>query len=231
VIPGQVGLEAGQSAVGDLLDWWVRNVLGKEASYHATLTEKASKLQAGESGLLSLDWNNGNRNILGDQLLSGLLIGQTLATTDYEIYRALIEATAFGAKKIIDLVESRGIVIDQVVATGGIGHKNELFMQIYADVIGYPVHLVDNPETVAVGAAIMGVIAAKKDVSLIGKLSVKASKVYQPNAEASATYLQLYQLYSELHDAFGTPDFHQNLYHTMKTLIEIRDNATQSTPN
>ena len=101
VLPGYIGIEAGQSAVGDLLDWWVRKVLKREVDYHLELTKKATKIKAGDSGLLALDWNNGNRNILADQKLSGLILGQTLNTQDYEIYRALIEATAYGALKII----------------------------------------------------------------------------------------------------------------------------------
>lgn len=228
VIPGYIGLEAGQAAVGDLLDWWVRQTLQKEADYHVELTQKAAALQPGQSGLLALDWNNGNRNILADQQLSGLLIGQTLATTDYEIYRALIEATAFGARKIIELIVSQGITVKEIVATGGIGHKNELFMQIYADVLGYPVCLADNPQTVAVGAAIMGVVAARnisEPSEVIARLAVKAGKVYMPQPEAQAVYNQLYQLYGRLHDAFGREGYTASLYEVMKELLRIKESA------
>ncbi|MFS4454952.1 ribulokinase [Maribacter sp. 2304DJ31-5] len=228
VLPGNIGVEAGQAAVGDLLNWWVQRILGKDGSYHTILTQKASKLKAGESGLLALDWNNGNRNILGDQQLSGMLVGQTLATADYEIYRTLIEATAFGALKIVRLVESQGIEIKEVIATGGIGHKNEMFMQIYADVLGYPVKLVENPQTVAVGAAIMAAIAVKKGTKgfmnideAVDRLSVASEKTYTPNNEANAIYNRLFELYGKLHDTFGkqTKD---NLYDVMKALIQIR---------
>ncbi|MCG8306928.1 MAG: ribulokinase [Cytophagales bacterium] len=232
VLPGHIGIEAGQAAVGDLLNWWVQGVLKKEPGYHFDLTKKAGELRAGESGLLALDWNNGNRNILGDQQLSGLILGQTLATADYEIYRALIEATAFGALKIIRLVEHQGIEIREVIATGGIGHKNELFMQIYADVIGYPVKLVENPQTVAIGAAIMAAVAIKKGMEgftdvdqVIGKLSVTSEKVFVPNEREHAVYAQLYELYSELHDAFGR-DQQIKLHHVMKALMNFRKSAS-----
>ena len=229
VLPENVGIEAGQAAVGDLLNWWVQHVLKQDASYHTTLTERAVKLKAGESGLLALDWNNGNRNILGDQQLSGMLIGQTLVTADHEIYRALIEATAFGALKIIRLVEEKGIEIKEVIATGGIGHKNEMFMQIYADVLGYPVKLVENPQTVAVGAAMMAAIAVKKGSEgftnideAVARLSVSSEKEYLPNKEEHSQYQQLFKLYSELHDAFGKEGTSKPLYHVMKDLMDIR---------
>ncbi|MEC3908267.1 ribulokinase [Tamlana sp. 2201CG12-4] len=229
VLPGYVGIEAGQAAVGDLLNWWVQHVLKQDSSYHDVLTKAASRLKAGESGLLSLDWNNGNRNILSDQQLSGLIIGQTLATEDYEIYRALIEATAFGALKIIRLVESHGVEINEIIVTGGIGHKNEMFMQIYADVLGVPVKLVENPQTVAVGAAIMAAIAVEKKAKghlntndIVEQLSVVSEKVYTPNINETYIYKQLFELYSELHDAFGRKGYSGNIYEIMKKLIKIR---------
>ena len=201
VLPGYIGVEAGQAAVGDLLNWWVQNILNKEASYHIELSLKASDLKVGASGLLALDWNNGNRNILSDQQLSGLVLGQTLATKDYEIYRALIEATAFGALKIIECIRSQGISINEIIATGGIGHKNPLFMQIYADVIDCPVRLVENPQTVAVGAAIMAAYCVKKGAEgftsveeMINRLSVASNKVYLPNKEAHQPYKALFKL-------------------------------------
>ncbi len=233
VLPQHIGIEAGQAAVGDLLDWWVQQVLGEEADHHVVLTKKAAALKAGESGLLALDWNNGNRNILGDQQLSGLILGQTLATKDYEIYRALIEATAFGALKIIKRVEEQGVAIKEVIATGGIGHKNELFMQLYADVLGRTVKLVENPETVAVGAAIMGAMAAKKssegfeNIGMVqDRLAVSSNKNYVPDAEAHEVYQQLFALYSALHDAFGQ-NVEANLYAVMKKLIQLKLHPTK----
>ncbi|MDC6366248.1 MULTISPECIES: ribulokinase [Flavobacteriaceae] len=234
VLPGHIGIEAGQAAVGDLLNWWVQQVLKENVAYHSVLTEKATKLKAGESGLLALDWNNGNRNVLGDQQLSGLVVGQTLATADYEIYRALIEATAFGALKIIRRVEDEGIDIEEIIVTGGIGHKNEMFMQIYADVIGYPVRLVENPETVAVGAAIMGVSAYKKDAGepvpineLIDQLSVPSDRVYMPNTSEYRIYSRLYKIYSQLHMEFGEKSNRRGtLFNVMKDLMEIRNEVS-----
>lgn len=232
VLPNHIGIEAGQAAVGDLLNWWVRCVLGREVSYHAELTKKASRLKAGESGLLSLDWNNGNRNILSDQQLSGLILGQTLSTTDYEIYRALIEATAFGALKIIRLIENQGIKIDELIVTGGIGHRNELFMQIYANVIGCPVYLVENPQTVAIGAAIMAAIAVKKGsegfgtaLEAVKRLAVTSSKSYLPDQREHQVYTELFGLYDKIHDAFGK-NTGEKLYHVMKDLIAIREEVT-----
>lgn len=234
VLPGHIGIEAGQAAVGDLLNWWVQHVLKKGAEYHIELTEKASQLKAGESGLLALDWNNGNRNILGDQQLSGLILGQTLASADYEIYRALIEATAFGALKIIKLLENQGIEIREIITTGGIGHKNELFMQVYADIIGYPVKRVQNPQTVAIGAAIMAAVAVKKGMEgftdldkVVENLSVASDKTYTPNPEAHVVYQQLFSLYNKLHDAFGQ-DREIKLYQVMKTLINLRNEITNN---
>ena len=228
VLPGYIGVEAGQSAVGDLLDWWVRKVLKRDADYHLELTKKAAKIKAGDSGLLALDWNNGNRNILADQNLSGLILGQTLGTQDYEIYRSLIEATAYGALKIIKLIETKGIVIDEVIATGGIGHKNKLFMQIYADVFGIPVRLVSNVNAVSVGAAIMGAITYKnaneKDIDisyLVDKLSVKSRVVFKPNLSENKSYKKLFKLYSDLHDMFGDNKLSKNLFHIMKALKNI----------
>ncbi|OQX97788.1 MAG: ribulokinase [Bacteroidetes bacterium 4572_117] len=152
VLPNYYGIEAGQSAVGDILNWLINNVLGNKKT-HQELTELAKKLKAGESGLLALDWNNGNRSILSDSMLSGLILGQTLQTKDFEIYRALIESTAFGALRIIEDMERQGVMINEVVNCGGITHKNDLFMQIYADVINKPMKVAASDETVALGAA------------------------------------------------------------------------------
>ncbi|WP_422351066.1 ribulokinase [Flagellimonas sp.] len=235
VLPGNIGIEAGQAAVGDLLNWWVQHLCKEDTSYHTVLTQKATQLRAGESGLIALDWNNGNRNILGDQQLSGLILGQTLATSDHEIYRALIEATAFGALKIIRRVEEEGIVIDEIIVTGGIGHKNEMFMQIYADVIGYPVRLVENPETVAVGAAIMAVASYRKNVGepipideIVAKLSVPSDKVYIPNTSENSIYSRLFKIYSQLHVAFGEKSNEgETLFNVMKDLITIRNEVSK----
>ena len=161
IMPGYFGIEAGQSAVGDILNWWVEGVCeGGEAAASTELSREAAALKPGESGLLALDWNNGNRTILVDPRLTGLIVGQTLHTTRAEIYRALIEATAFGARAIIDRMREYGVPIDRVVCCGGIAEKNDLFMQIYADVIGQPMLIAGSPQAPALGAAISAAVTA-----------------------------------------------------------------------
>ena len=160
-MPGYFGIEAGQSAVGDILNWWVEGrVRGRRASCITQLSREAAALKPGESGLLALDWNNGNRTILVDPRLTGLIVGQTLHTTRAEIYRALIEATAFGARAIIDRLREHGVPIDRVVCCGGIAEKNDLFMQIYADVLGQPMLIAGSPQAPALGAAISAAVTA-----------------------------------------------------------------------
>src|SRR5205823_3590856 len=153
-------IEAGQSAVGDLLRWWVEVVCQGRESLHAELSREAARLRAGASGLIALDWNNGNRTILVDPRLTGLIVGQTLHTTRAEIYRALIEATAFGARVIIDRLRAYGVSVERVVCCGGIAEKNDTFMQIYADVIGQPMLIAGSPQTPALGAAVAAAVTA-----------------------------------------------------------------------
>jgi L-ribulokinase len=226
VLPGYFGLEAGQSAVGDIFNWLVNYVQphGK-AGTHEALAADATKLQPGESGLLALDWNNGNRTILVDQRLTGLLVGQTLYTTPAEIYRALIEATAFGALTIINRFEEYGVKISQIVNCGGIAEKSPLTMQIYADVTGRPMKLSRSAQTCALGSAIAAAVVAgahKNYAAAQKKMTGLKPKVYKPNAKNHAVYKELYALYKELHDAFGTKEWNGNLYGVMKKLIEIR---------
>jgi L-ribulokinase len=231
ILPGYHGLEAGQSAVGDIFNWFVNYVRpgGGKAGSHEALSAEAARLKPGASGLLALDWNNGNRNILGDQRLTGLLVGQTLYTTPAEIYRALIEATAFGALTIINRFEEYGLEVHQVVNCGGITEKNPLVMQIYADVTGRPMKLSRSVQTCALGAAIAGAVVAGCKAG--GYQNVEAAQrsmtglkktVYRPNAAAHAVYRRLYPLYRELHDAFGIPTWNGNLSSVMKSLLEIR---------
>ena len=161
VLPGYYGLEAGQSAVGDIFNWFVNYIQpGGRRGSHETLTNEAAKLKPGESGLLALDWNNGNRTILVDQRLTGLLLGQTLHTTPAEMYRALIEATAFGALTIINRFEEYGVKVEQIVNCGGIAEKNPVVMQIYADVTGRPMKISRSAQTCALGAAVAGAVVA-----------------------------------------------------------------------
>ena len=227
VLPGYFGLEAGQSAVGDLFNWLVNYLQpgGKDAGSHEELTKGALKLKAGESGLLALDWNNGNRTILVDQRLTGALIGQTLYTTPAEIYRALIEATAFGALTIINRFEEYSVKIEQVVNCGGIAEKSHLVMQIYADVTGRPMKISRSAQTCALGSAIAAAVVANVypdyDIAQRRMTGLKPL-VFKPNLKAHATSKELYVLYRQLHDAFGTKAGSGNLHGVMKKLIEIR---------
>ncbi|MCC7374643.1 MAG: ribulokinase [Verrucomicrobiales bacterium] len=228
VLPGMYGLEAGQSAVGDIFNWFVNYLQpgGPKAGSHEALTAAAGKLKPGESGLVALDWNNGNRTVLVDQRLTGLLLGQTLYTTPGEIYRALIEATAFGALAIISRFEEYGVKIDQVINCGGIAEKNPLVMQIYADVTGRPMKVSRSPQTCALGAAIAGAVVSGLHPNLPAAQKAMTGlkpKVFRPNPAAHAVYQELYAVYRTLHDAFGTATGKGDLHAVMKTLIGIRD--------
>jgi L-ribulokinase len=227
VLPGFFGLEAGQSAVGDLFNWLVNYIEpgGEKVLSHRDLDEAALKLKPGESGLIALDWNNGNRTILVDQQLTGLLLGQTLYTTPVEIYRALVEATAFGALTIINRFEEYGIKINQVVNCGGIADKSGLTMQIYADVTGRPMKISRSAQTCALGAAMAAAVVAgahKNYADAQKAMTGLKSKIYKPDPKSLAVYKELYTLYRELHDAFGTKEWNGNLFGIMKKLIEIR---------
>lgn len=231
VLPDCYGLEAGQSAVGDIFNWFVSYVQpGGRSGTHEALTAAAGTVKPGESGLLALDWNNGNRTILVDQRLTGVLVGQTLYTTPGEIYRALIEATAFGALTIINRFEEYGVPITDVVNCGGIAKKSPLVMQIYADVTGRPMKVSRSPETCALGSAIAGAVVAGRKAgghdsyaTAQRAMTGLEKRVYRPNARAHAVYTELYPLYRTLHDAFGTPQWQGNLYGTMKDLIDLRN--------
>ena len=227
VLPGYFGIEAGLSAVGDIFNWFVNYIQpGGQAGTHEQLTQGAAKLQPGESGLLALDWNNGNRTILVDQRLTGLLVGLTLYTTPAEIYRALIEATAFGALAIINRFEEYGVKIGHIVNCGGIAEKNPLVMQIYADVTGRPMKVSRSAQTCALGAAIAGAVVAgaHRDFTSAQKaMTGLKPRVFKPDPRAHAVYRELYSLYKKGHDAFGTKEWNGNLYDVMKRLIDIRN--------
>ncbi|NNE92102.1 MAG: ribulokinase [Verrucomicrobiales bacterium] len=229
VLPGHFGIEAGQSAVGDIFLWFVHNLVPD--SYGASVDEKFINMEKamsgqkpGATGLMALDWNNGNRTILTDVRLSGLLLGQTLHTKAHEIYRALIEATAFGALTIIKRMEEYGVRVDEVVNTGGLAVKNATLMQIYADVIGKPLKVAASDQTCALGAAIFGAASS-------GQITIEEAQsdccqmrdhVYEPIPENQAVYEELYALYRTLHDAFGTSEWSGKIDHVMKDLIDIR---------
>lgn len=221
ILPDFYGLEAGQSAVGDLFNWFAGLGIGT----HDELSEAAGKLRAGESGLLALDWNNGNRTVLVDQRLTGLLLGQTLRTTPGEIYRALIEATAFGALMIIRRLEEYDVTVEKVVNCGGIAEKNAVLMQLYADVLNRPMLVSRSGESCALGAAVAAAVAAGEYDSFgAAQAAMTGLKdiVYLPDADEHAVYARLFTLYARLHDAFGTRDGDGHLFDVMKTLLEIR---------
>jgi len=229
VIPGMLGIEAGQSAVGDLFNWAASKLAPGQT--HEELTKEAAKVPPGASGLLALDWNNGNRTILVDQRLSGLLIGQSLQTTAAEIYRSLIEATAFGALTIIQRIEEYGVMIEEIVCCGGIADKSPFAMQLYADVCNRPIKISRSGQTCALGAAIMGSVAggAHPNVSTaIQAMTGVKDQIYTPNPDATQTYCRLFTLYRDLHDAFGKTERSPDLHQVMKELLAIRDSARQA---
>jgi L-ribulokinase len=235
IMPDAYGIEAGQSAVGDIFLWFVNHLVpdtyGKTpGEKYRKMEELASKQKAGEHGLLALDWNNGNRTILVDVRLSGLLVGQTLHTEAHEIYRALVEATAFGALTIIKRIEEHKVPVREIVNCGGLAGKSPFLMQIYADVTGRPMKVSRSDQTCALGAAIFGAVAAGPEAS--GFKSVEQAQsamcgvrehVYKPIPANHAVYAKLYALYRRLHDSFGvTPDC-GCLQNVMKDLIAIRE--------
>jgi L-ribulokinase len=225
ILPGFFGIEAGQSAVGDIFKWWVEVVLGGDAALHAELTAEAAKQRPGQAGLLALDWNNGNRTILVDQRLTGLILGQDLYTTRADIYRALIEATAFGARAILERIQQYGVRTDQVICTGGIAEKNPLLMQIYADVTGCVMQLAGSSQTCALGSAIAASVLAGAHPDFNSAETAMTSlkpESYRPVAENRAVYDQLYALYRELHDAFGGLTKSADLTQVMKKLLDIK---------
>jgi L-ribulokinase len=227
VLPGLVGVEAGQSAVGDLFDWFARELAPPGfagADAHERLSSAAEGIAPGASGLAALDWNNGNRTVLVDPRLTGLFVGQTLATSAPELYRALIEATAFGSRVIVEQIERYSLPIDDVVVSGGIA-QSRLAMQIYADVLDRPVRLARSANASAAGAAIFGAVAAgvhpdaEHAQAAMGGV---ADVVYRPQPDAVRTYARLYGVYRRLHDAFARDG---ELAQVMKELLDIRDGA------
>jgi L-ribulokinase len=234
IMPGYFGIEAGQSAVGDILAWWVEEVCGGGASLHAALSAEAAGLAPGESGLVALDWNNGNRTILVDPRLTGLIVGQTLHTTRAEIYRALIESTAFGARAIIERIREYGVAVDRVVCCGGIAEKNDLFMQIYADVIGQPMLIAGSPQTPALGAAVAAAVTAGPAAGGYAdweeaqdRMTSIKDRQFVPSDGARRVYDELYGIYRELHDAFGgMGGATTGLGTLMKRLLAVKERAT-----
>ena len=212
VIPGLVTYEAGQAAVGDIFDWFVKTSVpaayaeeakARNISLHTLLTEKAEKLAVGETGLVALDWFNGNRSVLDDSNLSGMILGLTLGTKPEHIYRALLEATAYGTKMILDTL---AFPIHTIKVAGGIANKNALLMQIYADVLGREIGVSQSTQAGALGSAIYAAVAAGvyPDMGAAAKaMGTPVAKRYYPNAENHKAYQKLYEEYVTLHDYFG----------------------------
>jgi len=239
IIPGMFGYEAGQSCVGDHFAWFVENCVPATYEHeaqergigiHELLEEKASHLKPGESGLLALDWWNGNRSVLVDVDLTGLLLGATLATKAEEIYRALIEATAFGTRVIVDAFEAHGVPVNELVACGGLPEKNRLLMQIYSDVTGREFKVTASKQTPALGSAMFGAVAAGLGAGGYDTIFEAArhmarlkEETYTPIPEHRAVYDELYAEYVRLHDYFG-----RGGNNVMKTLKKIKAKAIQS---
>jgi L-ribulokinase len=219
IIPGQFGFEAGQSGVGDIFAWLVDNAVPPEyhaaakkrkVDLHKLLEDEAAKLKPGESGLLALDWWNGNRSVLVDVDLTGLLLGATLATKAPEMYRALIEATAFGTRAIVEAFNRHGVPVNELVTCGGLPEKNKLLMQIYADVTGLELKVAASRQTPALGSAMFGAVAAGKAAGGYDSIFEAAQKMarlkretFRPQPAAQKVYDQLYAEYLTLHDYFG----------------------------
>ncbi|MEK5038245.1 ribulokinase [Sporosarcina sp. FSL K6-3457] len=219
IIPGFYGYEAGQSAVGDIFEWYVNHAVPASAeqeaaeqglNIHQLLEKKAAAYQPGETGLLALDWWNGNRSTLVDTDLSGLLLGMTLQTKPEEIYRTLLEATAFGTRKIVDAFTKSGLAVDELYVCGGLPHKNQLLMQIYADVTNRVIKVADSFQTPALGAAMFGAVAAgaanggfDSILDATKKMARIKDEVITPIPENVAVYEKIYQEYSILHEYFG----------------------------
>lgn len=240
IIPGYFGYEAGQSAVGDIFAWYVdqavpayvQEAAAKEGiNVHVWLERRAARYKPGETGLLALDWWNGNRSVLVDTELSGLLVGCTLLTKPEEIYRALLEATAFGTRKIIDAFHENGVEVQELYACGGLPQKNELLMQIYADVTNREIKIADSKQTPALGAAMYGAVAAgtakggyRNIVEAAQKMARVQEKTYRPIPENVKIYDQLFAEYTKLHDYFG-----RGGNNVMKRLKEIREETQKTT--
>jgi L-ribulokinase len=225
ILPGFYGIEAGQSAVGDIFKWWVEVICQGDAQLHGVLTAEAAQLRPGQSGLLALDWNNGNRTILVDQRLTGLLVGTTLHTSSAEVYRALIEATAFGARAIIERIREYGVPIERVVCAGGIAEKNPLLMQIYADVTGCTMLVAGSSQACALGSAVAAAVVAgaHPDFATAQRKMTSLKKIaYRPKAANAKVYARLYALYRKVHDSFGGLNPTADLSSVMKELLDLK---------
>ena len=230
ILPGYYGIEAGQSAVGDIFKWWIEVVCEGNSALHGALTDQVAAQKPGQSGLLALDWNNGNRTVLVNPMLTGLILGQTLHTTRAEIYRALIEATAFGARAIIERIREYGVPVDRVVCAGGIAEKNKMLMQIYADITGCTMQVSGSSQACALGAAVSAAVLAGAHPDFPSAQKAMTSvkpEIFSPIPENKKMYDRLYALYLQLHDAFGGVNKTADLSGLMKQLIEIKQQQSR----
>jgi len=239
IIPGFYGFEAGQSCVGDHFAWFVENCTpaayqdeaeARGIDLHRLMEEKAARQKPGEHGLLALDWWNGNRSVLVDVDLTGMLLGATLATRSEDIYRALIEATAYGTRMIIDTFQDHGVAVDEIVACGGLPERNKLLMQIYADVTGREIKVSASQQTPALGSAMFGAVAAGRAAGGYDSIFEAAQhmarlkgEAYTPIAEHGAVYDQIYAEYARLHNHFGRGE-----NDVMKRLKQLRASVRPS---
>jgi L-ribulokinase len=240
IIAGLPGFEAGQSCVGDHFAWFVENAVPgtyegeaqeRDIDLLELLEEKATRLKPGQSGLLALDWWNGNRSVLVDVDLTGLLIGATLDTKAEEIYRALIEATAFGTRIIVDTFKANGVPVNEIIGTGGLPDRNRLLMQIYSDVTGLPIYVAESNQAGALGSAMHGAVAAGPQAGGYETIAEAArymarlrDESYQPNSENKQVYDQLFAEYMTLHDYFGRGE-NNVMKHLKKLKAEVRAQA------
>ena len=233
ILPGYYGYEAGQAAVGDIFAWYVEHCAPKSihdeaaqqgVNVHELLEQRAAALAPGQNGLIALDWWNGNRSVLVDAELSGLIVGLTLGTKPEEIYRALIEATAFGTRRIIESFNEAGVPINEIYACGGLPQRNTMLMQIYADITGLPFYVAESAQSSGLGAAILGAVAAGKagggyddPTDAAKNMARLLDVVYKPSADAHKTYTAMYNEYLKLHDYFGRGE-----NNVMKKLREMK---------
>jgi L-ribulokinase len=229
IITGSLGYEAGQSGVGDVFGWFANNyapteyistATAKGLDIHTYLSELASAQPVGAHGLVALDWQSGNRSTLVDHQLSGLIMGLTLATKPEEIYRAIVESTAYGARKIVQTFNESGVPVKEFIAAGGL-IKNRFVMQIYADVLNMPITIIKSAQGPALGSAIHAAVAAgayKNVQSAAAAMGGVAEERYQPNPANAQVYNELYELYNQLYESFG----HNGAMHSLRA---IRDRA------
>jgi L-ribulokinase len=229
VIPGMFGYEAGQAAVGDMFAWFVGLLSGGDVDagdLHKSLEQEAAMLRPGESGLVALDWWNGNRSVLVDADLTGLLLGPTLATTRGDIYRALLESTAFGTRVIVESLEDAGIEVNDIVACGGLPFQNRLLVQLTADITGRPVRVAASQQAPALGSAMFAAVAAGSELGGYDSIVEAAQHMarlgdaeYLPDASAQVVYDDVYGVYRDLHDSMAKGSSE------MKRLRSVRDRA------